>query len=211
MRRGFTLVETMFVVVIGSLLLTAFQTMSSQGVRSSVKGMDLVESIRSANEVFAQIRKDLRGSTRIITGMPDLVVPVGASVIDESGIRYATSFQFAQGMATITYSLVPGASGTGYIHREFLKGGTTEKKNFAVPKIRLFRVARIRQQQRIGKPETGAGGGFPIFLQDQFLVQVEVETSDPRFPTRLSSVFVSGQMEETGWVGPGEKTVLENP
>ena len=206
MRRGFTLLEALIVVVIGSLLLTAFQTMSSQSVRSSVKGMDLVESIRLANEVFAQIRKDLRGSTRIITNAPDLVVPIGATTIDESAIRYVHSFQFSQGPATISYSLVPGASGTGYVHRELLKDGVTESKKFAVPKIKLFQVARIRQEQRIGKDP-----GFPVFFQDQFLVQIEVGAGDPRFPTRLSSVFVSGQMEETGWRDPFEGKSLDAP
>ncbi|OQA06510.1 MAG: hypothetical protein BWY66_01823 [bacterium ADurb.Bin374] len=192
--RGFTYVETLVVVLLCSLILGAAHMLFSQGVRSSVKGMDLLESIRAANEVFSNIRKDLRGSVQVNAASPKITIPTGAAVFPDLTSAMSDTLIFVQPVATVTYRLLSGAGGH-YIEREENTGGAVSKRNFAVPRIKSFEAAKIGQMQRVA-------AGYDVFVQDQLLVRISVESSDPRFPggkVDLSSFFVTGQLMQTAW------------
>lgn len=192
--RGFTYVEALVVVLLCSLILGAAHAMFSQGVRSSVKGMDLLESIRAANEIFSNIRKDLRGSVQVNTSAPKITIPTGAAAFPDLTAAMSDTLVFVQPVATVTYRLISGAGGK-YVEREENAAGTISKRNFAVPRIRSFEAAKIGQMQRVA-------AGYDVFVQDQLFVRISVESSDPRFPggkVDLSSFFVTGQLMQTAW------------
>lgn len=194
-RPGFTVVETLVVVLLCGLILGSAHSIFSQGVRSSVKGMDLLESIRAANEVFSSIRKDLRAAVQVNTSCPQLLVPLGATGFPDMTPALSDTLVFLQATATTTYSLISSAGGQ-FIRREELTGGTVvSTRDFAVPRIRSFKTAKIGQQQRVA-------AGYDVFIQDQLFVEISVESNDPRFPggkVDLSNFFVTGQMVQTAW------------
>lgn len=193
---AFTYVEALVVVLVGSMMFIAFDTLVSSGVRNSMKGMDIVDSIRAANQLFAQIRRDLRSSKTVNTSGTPLKLPVGTSALPDLSTNFGSDLEFASQNATISYNLRTLPQGPSYVTRQVLTEGTvTSTRDFAVPRIKLFRVAKISQDQRVKS-------GYQIFGQDQLYVQVELESNDPKFPKgriALSSFFVTGQMTETGW------------
>ncbi len=192
--RGFTYVEALVVMLLCSLILGAAHMIFSQGVRSSVKGMDLLESIRAANEIFSNIRKDLRGSVQVDASSPKITIPAGAAAFPDLTSAMSDALIFVQPVATVTYRLLSGAGGD-YVEREENAGGTVSKRNFAVPRIRSFEAAKIGQMQRVA-------AGYDVFVQDQLFVRISVESSDPRFPggkVDLSTFFVTGQLMQTAW------------
>jgi len=193
--RGFTFVEMLVAVLLCGLVLGSAHSIFSQGVRSSVKGMDLLESIRAANEVFSQIRKDLRASIKADTSSPKLVIPMGELNFPDLTPVLSDTLVFQQTSGTATYSLVSGSDGQFIRREEVIGGAVTSVRKFAVPRIKSFKTTKIGQKQRVAE-------GYDVFIQDQLFVQISVESNDPRFPGEkvdLSNFFVTGQLVQTAW------------
>lgn len=193
--KGFTMAETLVVVLVGSLILIGFQNFFSQGVRSSLKGQDQLESIRAASQLFANLRKDLMACQSVQTDIPPVML-TSLSTALPSPLTFGDKVSFVQRNATTTYSMVTQPGGRGYISRQVFESGVLkETRSFAVPRMKRFETMQIYKDQQVA-------AGNPVFRQGQLLVRIAVESGDKRFPSgtvHLSSFFITSQLSATDW------------
>ncbi|MBF0500946.1 MAG: prepilin-type N-terminal cleavage/methylation domain-containing protein [Candidatus Riflebacteria bacterium] len=194
-HQGFTLLETMVVVLVGSLILITFQTFFSQGVRSSMKGQDQLESIRAASQLFNQLRKDLMACQSVSTDIAPIILSVNDTSIS-TPITFGNKVLFTQRNATTTYSMVTLPDSRSYISRQFYAAGVLkESRQFAVPRMEKFETVQIFKDQQVI-------AGDPVFRQGQLLIRIAVKSNDKRFPggtVHLSSFFITSQLSATDW------------
>mgnify|MGYP001575093991 FL=1 len=193
-KRGFTLVEILVVLAISLMLLSAMQMLFSQGVRSTVKGQDTIDSIRAAGLLFSQLRKDLLACKFIDTGTASVTVMVGAAL--PSPLVYASQIIFSTRTATTTYRMVV-SGGKGYVEREVkAPGKAPEVKPFAVPRMQKFQAVQIWTNHKTHS------ASLSKIVSNQILIRIEIDSMDPRFPSKtvhLDSFFTSNQKTSSDW------------
>jgi len=198
-RRGFSFVEIMIVTILSAMIIIFVQSFFSQGVKNTLKGTDTLESIRAASLLFSQIRKDLMACQSIQTGAASLTMGVNAVDLPP-GFPVSDTITFCARNATTTYTLVTAPRGK-YILRVFTPTvGSTETKQFGVPRIKRFEATQIWKRYRIQIFPLPIKS--PTLKQGQVLVNVIVDSDDRRIVTKelqLSSIFVSQQMYPSNW------------
>ena len=192
-RNGFSMVEAIIVTVLGAMMFFVVQAFFSHGVRSTVKGSDTLESIRAASSLFSSLKTDLGACFAVDTagayssmGVADTDLPITAT--------FSQELVFSMTGATATYRLEADPAGGFFVKRteETLTSGTTTK-SFGVLRMKRFEVLFLNKMNKLG---------FLTFSLPQIVVQVVVDSSDPRFPARevkLTSVFCSSQLSSSNW------------
>lgn len=193
-RSGFTLIEILVSCIILSIIAVSVPYFFTQGVRSTMKGQDNLETIRAASALFADLRKDLLACESIVV-VPgaSITLGIGASCLPEIPSN-ADTLAFCFRGATVTYAIETNAEGKKFVNRVFVDDHSKRNKEFAVPRVKSFKAMQIWKTQQI----------FPAnpFLESQLLVTLEIDSMDKRFPTKylkLSSFFISNQMSSSHW------------
>ncbi|MBF0543114.1 MAG: hypothetical protein HQM08_01710 [Candidatus Riflebacteria bacterium] len=193
--RAFTMVEALVIVLIGSFMMITINFMLSQGVRSSLKGQDQLETIRAASSVFSQLRKDLLACDSIDTDGVEKVVSETDTLLNlPSSLPQKVSF-FARN-ATTTYSILAKPRGKCLLRVVYDSlGNISTSGEYAVPRMKNFEAIKIVKVQQV---KTGS----PKFVQSQLFIRIALESNDPRISTstvNLSSFFVTSQLSSTQW------------
>ncbi|MBF0409990.1 MAG: hypothetical protein HQM10_21785 [Candidatus Riflebacteria bacterium] len=193
--KGFTMVEALMVVLVGSFMMLTANFMLSQGVRTSLKGQDQLETIRAASSVFSQLRKDLLACDSVNTDNVHKVVTESDTLLDLAA-PLPEKISFFIRNATTTYSLKIHPKGKSLVRHAYNALGVTERVDeFAIPRMKNFEAIKILKVQRV---KTAS----PKFVQGQLFIRIAVESSDPNIGTstiKLSSFFVTSQLSSTQW------------
>lgn len=189
---GFSVVEITIVTILSAMIIVLIQSFFSHGVKTTLKGQDTLESTRAASLLFSQMRKDLMACQSVQTGAASITM--GMNAVDlPGGFPVSDTITFCNRNATTTYSLVVTPKGK-YVLRTFTPSvGSTETRQFGVPRMKRFETTQIWKYNRILSTISKPG---------QVLVNVVIDSDDPRIPTKelkLSSIFVSQQLYSTNW------------
>jgi hypothetical protein len=188
------MVEALTITLVGALLLWSFQSFFSGGVKSTLKGQDNLETIRSASQLFMEMRKDLLACQSVtVAGTASFTMGVGDTAVPAFPAD-ATFIAFESRNATVTYELTTRADGKKFILKTTDSGGVIKNQEFGVPRMVSFKAIHIAKWQQL----------FPAarYLEKQVLVEVELDSKDKRFPTKnlkLTTFFISSQMSSSNW------------
>ena len=193
-RTGFTLVELCVVMLVSAIILGVMHQLLSRGIKSSMKGQDNLETIRQAAVLMNEIKRDLLAASALeVPAAASFTLPVGAGTVPILPDN-ANEVCFAVKGASVTYRLSDLGSGKKMVRRTELKGTVNKERDFGVPRMIKFRVGEITKMQQVYDQ-----GDFGV---KQLLVEIELDTKDPRFPTKnvkIMSFLISSQMSAGSW------------
>jgi type II secretory pathway pseudopilin PulG len=191
-RKAFTLVEAMMVTVIAVFVMMSMQGLFSHAVRSSLKGQDNLETMRAASRIFSELRKDLLEFKSLATAVDSVEIPVDKWSIGDD-IEFSTILQIERKNEVIVYSLCE-ENGRKYVERASQEPGSPVKRvSFGVPRMKSFEVVylKIENNSLAGTEKSG-----------QIVVNLVIQSDDPRFPTQklsVSSSYFPEKLQETDW------------
>ncbi len=192
--RGFTLPEVVFVVLLASLVASIISNVFFQGFRQTAKGTDRLDSIRAFSLLAEAIRKDVANSLKI-TPPPTELYPEELLIPGDVEMASSLGVDLSEG-GKVEYSMVPGtaskASSIQRVQRNPL-GETVSQKLFAAGRTRSFKVLHLVKRVNVG--------GLAQEL-DHVLVQIDLDSQDPRFPANTLTffhVFVSDRLPGSSW------------
>ncbi len=206
-RRGFTFVEAVIVLVLSTIVFYGVQAIFSHGIRTSMKGVDFLESTRAANALLRNLQQDLRESLIVQTPGGRRVVPSTVTgKFDPEAINggpLGSEVKFGLIGATVTYKLMPSQTNSiistgdqGYIVREEEVTGQPKKvREFGVPRVKKFEVVQLFRDQRVTQSS-------PPYSQGQLYVRFVIGSDDPRFPAstiQFGTLLSTSQLASTTW------------
>ena len=178
-------------VLVTAILIIFMQSLFSHTVRSTMRGQDNFDSFRAASRLFTSLRTDLMGAISYQTS-EETLIPMSQNFVD-AATPLSDMLQISYPTATITYSLVD-ISGDRHVQRIIqMADGTTEQRDFGVPRMQAFEVLKIKSENLISAQNV---------VKEQLLINVSVQSEDPRFPTAridFSSLFFP-ERRENEWV-----------
>lgn len=190
-RQAFTAIEVLVGVLVTAILIIFMQSLFSHTVRSTMRGQDNFDSFKAAGRLFTALRTDLMGAISYQTSEETLLPLAQTSLA--SATLLSDMLQVSLPTATITYSLIDVA-GDKHVQRMSQNAdGTTEQRDFGVPRMQAFEVLKINSENVISARN---------IVKEQLLIRVSVQSEDPRFPsTRInfSSLFFP-ERRENEWV-----------
>lgn len=191
-NRAFTFVEALVVSVVAVVVMLSVQNLFSHAVRSSIKGQDNLDTMRAASRIFSELRKDLLEFRTIATSVDSVLIELSEDQLDSS-YEYSSILQIERKEETIVYSLVD-VDGRKFVERVSQKiGSKLSRSSFGVPRMKAFEVlyVKVENDSAAGAEKSG-----------QLLVNLVIQSDDPRFPSKklsVSSSFFPEKLQETDW------------
>lgn len=145
-HSGFSLIEVVIGLLVGSLLLTSAHMIFGRYVQTSIKGQDTLVSVREAMLTLENIRKEVMMAKNVASPTPvisDLDDPVDLS-------KPGNTLCLLGPHGTIRYEIATDSHGQMFLQKSVTLGTNTEKKPLDIGRVQSFSVFWIQQKQHNG-------------------------------------------------------------
>ena len=203
-RAAFTLTEVVLAVLISTMVMLAAYALFSQTMKTSIKGTDTTETIRSASSLIADIRRDLLECRTILENPPLPTIRVTNQENTLPAVEMNTgspeiTFSSLAGQVTYSFSPVPGGKPSTVKRTSALSSGGTAVREYAAGRMVSFRVFRVLIDQKVTDDPQD-----PDLYQNGFLLlDLRLDSQDPRFPSTnlaMTTFIGADQMASSTWV-----------